>query len=151
MTNRKRIPFSEVSSKYVGAPYGLGGFSREEGFDCLSLIISIGRDLKINMPMTFGGYDVETYPSLWESDVRKAKVLLLNYVMGIGEEIPVGRLYVPDLVMVEDEEDFFFGIAAGNGNILSAFINFGVQVRKMRQFKVRRAFRWVQKALGSVK
>jgi hypothetical protein len=143
MMTRKRVPFIEISSKYVGAPYGLGGFDREKGFDCLSLIISIGRDLGINMPTSFSGYNTETYPSLWESDVPKAKRLLLKYVMDLSEEIHIGKLFVPDLVLVDSGEDYFFGIAAGNGNILSAFINLGVKVEKMNSFTVRRAFRWV--------
>ncbi len=138
-----KVPFVEISGRYVGAPYKLGGFNREEGFDCLSLIISIGRDLGINMPMIFGGYDVATYPYLWESDVPKAKQLLLNYVIDISKEISISKLFVPDLVLVDNEEDYFFGIAAGNGNLISAFSNLGVRVEKMSSFTVRRAFRWV--------
>jgi len=143
MTNKGKIPFVEISSKYVDAPYKLGGFNRSEGFDCLSLIISLGRDLGIDMPTEFGGYTIYNYGTLWESDIRKAKVLLLNYIRNVCEEIHIGKIFVPDVVLVDDETDSFFGIVAGNGTILSSFIHYGVQTIPMRNLVIRRAFRWV--------
>jgi len=136
----------KVTSKYVGAPYKLGGWSVEEGFDCISLIVTIGEDIGLEMPKNFGGYDRSNYMKIWMEEPSKAKELMLEFVASLGREIKPNFSSAWDLLVIVNKKSptsFVVGINAGNGLILSAFTDIGVDLIPSKSVEIRRAYRWV--------
>lgn len=84
MIPKRRIPtihrkLSVVWDNYLGAPYKLGGWFREDGYDCISLVISILWEM---------GYDVPCFFSLCKGNIywrgerarRVGDIDIANYV-----------------------------------------------------------------------
>jgi len=147
---------ARITAKYVGAPYKLGGKSKTEGFDCLSLIVALARDFKKEMVQDFKGIKmdqdlkrmIETdYVEVWISDRDKVKQLMFDFVSSLGDPIPPSKAFVGDLLILESKrlKEITIGIHAGGDLILSAFTNAGVKLAKMSLFNIRAAYKWKEK------
>jgi len=135
---------NEITQKYVGCPYKLGGKNTTEGFDCISLIFALANDLGITLSESYGGVTLSSYPELWQSHPEKAKRLLLRFISSLGEAIPVGKAFVGDLLILETENgELFVGMHAGHDLILSAFTDIGIALMTTRACTIRSAYRWV--------
>ena len=136
----------EITSKYVGAPYKLGGWSVEEGFDCVSLIATIGEDIGLKMPKSFGDYDRSSYVEIWNKKPLEAKKLMLRFIASLGKEIESNFSSAWDLLVIMNRKDplsFIVGINAGNGLVLSAFTDIGVNLVSLKSAGIRKVYRWV--------
>jgi len=135
----------DVTNKYIGAPYKLGGKSKREGFDCFGLSLYFARDeLGVEFPQeTYEGYTLDSYPEIWENDPSKAKRFMIGVFNLLAKRIPAEKAFVTDLLLMERGEDEYVGIHAGNGLVLTSFTNLGVQLANLNGFKVKGAYRWV--------
>ncbi len=132
--NMKIKPGPLFRDKFFGAPYKFDGHSKEEGFDCLSLVNSYYKELGKVFP------DISDLYPLYDGDpeVREEGFKQVwERVFKATEEIPVGNIQVGDLVIFEAEG---FGnypvIYLGNGLVGGSFLDRGVMVRKYEDLDV---------------
>jgi len=137
-----------MTAKYVGTPYKLGGWSREEGFDCLSLMLSIADDRGIEVPEEFEGVTRETYAELWETNKKKAERLLFKFAASLGQEIPPHRAFAGDLLIAKSKADgsLVLAIHAGQSLMLSAFTDTGVDLVGLDHYEIKKAYKWVNRS-----
>ena len=134
----------EITKKYVGAPYKLGGQSIEEGLDCFSLILAITEDLGYEVPNEFGGYTRETYPELYTCDPVKARKIMLKFISSICDKINPCLIRPKDLVILHNNEtgNTFLGMFSGSNMVLTA-PETGVGLFDLSLYNVRGVFRYV--------
>jgi cell wall-associated NlpC family hydrolase len=78
---------------YLGAPYRLGGMSRQEGYDCLSLVFTLLCRLGADLKPFWGERDITNY---WiDYDLEQ----LPEWVRSLGEEIDVRRRQPGDVLL----------------------------------------------------
>ena len=155
---KPKKPLFTVFKAYIGAPYGLGGWSRETGFDCASLVCSVMRDLYgVAVPETFEGETRESYARLWQDNPALATRLLIRFAVSLGQSIPVHQAFAGDiLVMTHGAESraqsghyapcampyaFFLGIHAGNDTFMGVFEGRGVALARFEQAQIRKVIR----------
>lgn len=137
------VNLSEITSKYVGAPFKIGGRSRDDGFDCFSLAFTLARDLGKDPPAILGDLNLENYADLYARDPDAAVDALVKYAETYLEEVPPARAFVGDLLILRRGGGRrFAALHAGNDFIISAFENVGVSIAKLRTFKVEKVFKW---------
>jgi len=136
---------AKITQKYVGVPYCLGGKSVDDGLDCFSLLLYLAKENHIEIPDSFEGVPVDNYVSLWNNDRLKAKKTLIRFVQNLGKEIPVGKCFAGDLLILKFKGtgEMSIGMHAGKNLVLTVFIDEGVQLVTMDQLKIKRAYRWV--------
>lgn len=135
--------FAEITSKYVGAPFRIGGQSRAEGFDCWTVCFCIARDLGKDPPEVMGELTLDNYSALYESDEQAAIDAMIQYCEKNLTEIPPTQAFVGDLMIMKDNKGSrFAALHAGNDFIISSFENLGVSIAKLRTFKTDRVFKW---------
>jgi len=139
---KTRLKLVEIVGKYTGAPYMLGGFSRDEGYDCFSLVLAFAEDLGVKVPNSFSGQTMETYSELWVEDPKEAKRIMLELFGELGKEIAPHKAFASDVLILESKEGDNVGIHAGGSLVLSAFIDIGIQLVNVHNFKVTKAYRW---------
>jgi len=140
----KRLNLSKLTAKYVGTPYKLGGQTIAEGLDCLSLMLNIGRDLKIPLPEEFEGITRENYGDYWLTYPDKAKLRFSRFVSTLGESVPIEKAFAGDfLVFTYKDGPIMIGLHAGQDLLLSAFADIGkIAVVSFRDYQIKRVIRW---------
>jgi cell wall-associated NlpC family hydrolase len=136
--------FADIARKYVGSPYKLGGWSRESGFDCVSLIVTILNDYGINPPMKFEGLNNKSYAALWTGNKQKAKSVLFRYLLGLGSEVKTCFAFTGDIIFISGNGKLTAGIHGGNDLVLSAFTDRGVALANLQAYSIERAIRWAK-------
>lgn len=134
---------AEITSRYVGAPFKLGGQSFDEGFDCFSLAYYLARDLGKDPPAEFGELTLENYSNLYALDEIAAVDAMIEYAEKNFREVPRSSAFVGDLlIMADNRGGRFAALHAGNNYIISSFQNLGVSIAKLRTFRLDRVFKW---------
>jgi cell wall-associated NlpC family hydrolase len=143
----KRLRLAKVAAKFVGAPYRLGGRSRNEGYDCLSLVLGLAEEWGIRIPEGFEGIEAGTYPAYWESDPESAKAMLIRFAASLGGEVLPHHAFAGDLLVLRPRlqpEIVILGLHAGGDLVLSAFTDLGVALLSLRLFRIEKAVRWAR-------
>ncbi len=134
---------AEITSRYVGAPFKLGGQSFEDGFDCFSLAFHLARDLGKDPPAEFGELTLDNYSNLYALDEQAAVDSMIEYAEKNFREVPAASAFVGDLlIMADNQGGRFAALHAGNNYIISSFQNLGVSIAKLRTFRLDRVFKW---------
>lgn len=109
---------AEIGRKYVGAPFKIGGWSREEGMDCFTLLMTVLDEMGYETPDDFEGYTRETYHEAWLENPLRALVKLENYIRSFADELPRHQARPGDVLIFD--EDGATGICAGNALVMAA-------------------------------
>ena len=141
---KTRPKLVEIIRKYTGAPYKLGGSSIEEGYDCFSLVLTLGEEFGVTIPDAFKGQTMETYGELWLNEPEKAKQVMLDLFGELCEEKSIGNAFALDVLILEDSEGMSVGVHAGGGLLITVFTDRGVQLTNINNFKVKGVYRWVR-------
>lgn len=133
--------FANIIAKYVDAPYKFGGQSVDDGFDCFSCMLAIGKELGAEIPLQVKGVTQEDYMEQISDD--NVVELLYEFMQAAGINIDPGHTVAGDLILFETLEGYALGLNVGNGSMLSAFTDNGVCIVPLREYKIRKVSRWV--------
>jgi cell wall-associated NlpC family hydrolase len=134
---------AEITSKYVGAPFKIGGQSRADGFDCFTLVFCLARDLGKRVPDEFDGLTLDNYPALYATSEDAAIEKMIEFAEANCREVPISSAFVGDLLIMRDHSGGrFAALHAGNDFIISSFTNLGVSIARIRTFVLDRVFKW---------
>jgi len=135
----------ELTKKYVGVPYKLGGKSVEEGLDCFSLILAVGEDLGYDLPYEFEGCTRDTYAELFASSPLAAKRLMIAFLNSAYEKISPRRLRPKDLVLLSnpDTGNIVVGVYSGSNMVLTAPES-GVALFELSLYTIKGAYRYAR-------
>lgn len=88
---------NEILFKYLGSPYKFHGSSKEEGYDCINLCISLGKDFGVPIPninhINFteenysGLFNTRENQSLWKKVSPKAHTLVVFKINGVVKHV----------------------------------------------------------------
>ncbi len=99
----------------VDKPYALGDVEGKTGWDCLS---ALGAFYGNALPQEFKGINALNYARFWKKDEKKARELLAEYLLSLGEAVDIHHSIRGDLVIFKSlEHDLWTGINLGAGNI----------------------------------
>ena len=134
---------AQISSKYVGAPYRMGGWSRQNGFDCFSLLYIIAvNDYKMTLPKTFGGYTLDNYKDFWENCPRGTTRALIKYIRSVTDPVKKNYGLAGDVLILRGDHNIFLGMRSGTSMILSSFEDAGVTISPLKYYKLLESRRW---------
>ena len=124
---QKPIVF-DFSKELVGLPYQLG-YGAENGLDCFTLLVNyLSRfGIKISESETIDGITLKNYREKYLDD-HKVISTAAKFLSKILKEKNANRIFVGDILMIEYNGKKFFGIDAGNGNILTVNLKTGVKI-----------------------
>ncbi len=106
---------SERATPLVDRPYALGDIEGKIGWDCLSALGAFYGD---SIPHEFKGINALNYAKLWKKDEQKARELLAEYLLSLGEAVDYCHSVRGDLVILESSGgDLWAGIYLGAGNL----------------------------------
>jgi len=115
--------------KFFGAPYKLCGKSKEEGFDCFSLIYHLQKDLGFDMPDGIDDVSATDYRDLWDTDEEIVKDAMWKYIYSFTDQISIGKVVFGDVIIFKSEGgEPYPGVFLGNGKIGACFSDAGVRV-----------------------
>jgi len=140
--DKHNFRFADIARKYVGCPYRLGGWSREEGYDCVSLIVSVLRDYGIDAPLAFEDLDKQNYADLWKQNKEQAKSILIRYLLRLGKDVNPCFAFTGDILFISSSGIITAGLHGGNDLVLSAFTDRGVALANLQPYKIEKAIRW---------
>ncbi len=137
----KNKPGPLFRDKFFGAPYKSEGQSKEEGFDCLSLVGNYYRELGNEFP------DISDLYHMYrdEPEVRKEFFRRVwERIFKVTKEVPLGYIQAGDLLAFE-ARDFgdYPGIYLGNGVVGVTFLDKGVTVVRYDDLSVLQARRGI--------
>lgn len=139
-----KLRLAEISKEIVGAPYKLGGKSKEEGFDCLSMIFFFVDKWGISIPESFEGVTRDNYVEFWNKDQHEAREKLVKFLAYLGKKIKPDRVRSGDFVLCTARDQTLTGIYLGQGKILCIFDDAGVKIITTNIVKISRGYRWRQ-------
>ena len=117
--------------EFFGAPYRLGGQSKDRGFDCISLVFTYYKKLEKNFPDLW-----DLYP-LYKSKPKKALKTMWKRIFKATDDVPLGQVQVGDLIIFEHHEfGNYPGICLGNGVVGVVFTDRGVITLRYEALKV---------------
>ena len=138
------MKFASVTNKFVGSPYCGQGFSKEEGFDCFSLVVNLLREGGVDIPedVEFMGLTLKTYYELWEKEPNTAIDAMVGFLEKHAGRIKLGDIRVGDIMIVKDEDGVRFGgIYGGNDKIITSDLKKGVVGLPIRYYEIEDIFR----------
>ena len=131
-------------NEFFGAPYKVGGKSKEEGFDCFSFIYYLYEKMGFDMPDGIDGVSATDYVDLWESDEEAAKEVMWNYINSFSDLVPVGSMMLGDITILKVEDNFLYpGVYMGNSLVGLSEVDRGVVVYKLDIFELVAVRRWI--------
>ncbi len=99
----------------VDKPYALGDVEGKTGWDCLSALGAFYGDA---LPQEYKGITALNYARFWKKDEKKARELLAEYLLSLGEVVDIHHSVRGDLVILSsDSGDLWAGIYLGNENL----------------------------------
>lgn len=141
-----RVRWAEVSSKYTGCKYNLGGWSKEEGYDSFSVFISMLKDIGVDLPTEFKGINFTNYTKLWKESKEKSKDLIIEFVSTFAKEIPTHKKRVGDIMVLSlklGNKRPLTGIMLAD-KIVTASPTLGVRALPLSFFNIIKVFRLVE-------
>lgn len=142
----KNIKLAEITSKYVGSDYTAYGKSAEEGFDCVSLMLSFLDEYGIKHPGEHKGWNLNNYIELMNKDINKAIEIWTEYLQEHTEEIDVKDMKAGDFILLKSIKtgEKFYCVFAGNNKIISVNPQYGVTIIPLRKVNILRVFKGVK-------
>lgn len=119
------IKLFQTSRAVVGSKFKLGGQSKSEGLDCLSMLFVFFEKAGIALPREFEGFKYEDYLEIYKR--KDWAEIYLRFLRSLGESIALEKSMPGDIMIVEVENGITVGINAGNGEALFTTIG---RVRK---------------------
>lgn len=136
--------FVDRTLQYVGAPYCGQGFSKEEGYDCFSLIVNFLRESGINLPEDYQwkGLTFQSYYDLWKEDKDNAVQVMTKFLEEHTKRKLLKDLTVGDILIVtsNDSNTTFCAIYGGNDKIITADMRLGVLGLPLRHYNINDIF-----------
>jgi cell wall-associated NlpC family hydrolase len=124
-------------NQFFGAPYKLGGQSKEEGFDCISFVGSYNKELGNNVP------DLSDLYVMYKDKPGRALKHMWERFFKVTKEVSIGHVQSGDLVVFK-HDDFgdYPGIFLGNGVVSASFADRGVTTVKYDDLIILHVRRW---------
>ena len=119
----------------LDAKFNLLGRSPEEGFNCLSYLYWFLKESGFAVPDSFKGYDEKNYIEKWKENPKRAKLLMLRYLLSLGEKVSAGFLYQGDIALMNHQGNIFNAIYIGRGNFLTCDERAGIIVVSKSKIK----------------
>ena len=137
-TTQKPIIF-DFSRTMTGRPFKLG--YAQDGLDCFTLIVEYLKRHGITIPETetIDGVTLRNYKDKYVSDNSTINAAEKYFIRILKEKEPCARM-PGDVLLLAYNETKFFGIDAGNGNILTANTDRGVKIVPGNPYEVLRAW-----------
>jgi hypothetical protein len=136
----------EVFSKLKKAKWNPEGRSIEaDGVNCYSFVIQFLNETGHGVPLDddiTGDYTYQNIKAKWSKDNIKVCEDIINYHIEAGhiEEIPIGKIELGSLLIVELKGNTFPAVYAGNNRIMSMVKNGSYQFH-LTPYKILRAFK----------
>jgi hypothetical protein len=149
MMQKKIKPPGPILRDIIGAPFKLGGKSKDEGYDGFSFFYLLNKRRGFDMPFSFDFLDApdvnfDNYAELWERDPERIESLIWSYILALTEPLDSIRyLMCGNVVVVKDKDgDMQVCIWLGNGLVGIATADYGVQALDRRYFDIVEGRRW---------
>jgi cell wall-associated NlpC family hydrolase len=126
----KHKPGPLFRDEFFGAPYKLGGQSKEEGFDCVSFVERYSRELGSEIP------DFSDLYSMFDDKPGEAFKVMWKRLFKASEKIPPGRITPGDIAVVKIDGDSYPSIYMGNNLIALSDLDEGVTVCNLDDFEL---------------
>jgi hypothetical protein len=138
---------SKTTFTLIGSPYSLGDSKR--GFDCATLVMEFAKKSGMPMPEEWEGFTPSNYALFYRDKPSEAKEVLCLWACSAGEEIPPGKAFAGDILIVRPKghpksETPGVVIHAGQDMVMAAFES-GVRLFPIRAYNVLKAIRWREK------
>lgn len=136
-----KVKWSQIVEKYLGKPYELGGWGKP-GYDCFSILITLMRDIGINIPQDskWKGIKLTDYNHIWEENKSKARKTVIAAISQylIKHDGPVQQ---GDVVLIScGKEESFLGLFTSN-RIISVDKKNGVKAYPLKYFTIHNKYR----------
>lgn len=135
--------------EFVGAPFKLGGRSKDEGYDSFSFFYLLYERRGYSVPFSFDFLDApdvnfDNYADLWEKDPKRIENLTWSYVLAVTEpHLNIGYLECGDIVVIKDGDgDMYFCVWLGNDLIGIATTDYGIQALDRKYFDIVEGRKW---------
>jgi hypothetical protein len=133
------MKFATKSLEYIGAQYCAHGFSKDEGYDCFSLVINFLRENGFDLPEDYEwkGLSFQTYYYLWLEDKDAAIQKMAEFLDAHTDKIKFKDVRIGDIfIVVNKEDERFCGVYGGNDKIITALYDRGVVAISLRHFEI---------------
>jgi len=138
-----------ILRKFIGAPFKVGGRSKNEGYDSFSFFYLLHKERGYGVPFSFDFLDApdvnfDNYAELWEEDPERTESLLWSYILAVTEPHPnIMYLECGDVVIVKDKDDDIHScIWLGNDLVGVATKDYGIQALDRRYFDIIEGRKW---------
>jgi cell wall-associated NlpC family hydrolase len=148
------INWYQLTKKYNNIPYKLGGWTREEGLDCLSLFICVLEDMGFNIEslrkdfiLEYKGKKIDS--NNYSTELKtKAELMycLIKFVQKVGRQ--VNKMVKGDVVIFESANETIVALYTGQGSFLTSFELLGSRIVRPRDYKIMEIYRWQQQSLS---
>ncbi|MBU1151981.1 C40 family peptidase [Patescibacteria group bacterium] len=123
----KNRDIADIWNKYyLDAPYKVGCQSREEGYDCVSLVFTFYEKLGIDIEQ-YGKINRKNYLQYWDGSVEDTELLKI-WAESLGEKINKAYRSAGDLLVCYFEKNKQWFLSIYLGNELCSFIIFLVHI-----------------------
>lgn len=137
---KKKPILSDITKNFIGAPYKLGGESRQEGYDCLSMIrcfysyygLTLGYPFIDGKELTKEGYMV--YFSTHAED-GSWKAPYLRYLLSLGKKVDKNYIRTGDLLILNNDDLIVPAIVIGNACAM-VMLNIGITAVPLRNLRI---------------
>jgi hypothetical protein len=134
--------FFHISQDLIGRPYALG--DETAGLDCFNMILRYLEHSGIQLPERFRTVTRHNYHEFFLCYPKQAKIMMVDFFESILIKIPVGRIFVGDivtLILPNKPETLFAAVVAANGQILAAYEKEGIRTMPLRHYEIVGAYR----------
>lgn len=122
------LPPGRILSRLIGAPYKLGGQSKDDGFDCLSFIVNANKERGLPIPESYKGITLDSYADLWNKDRNEAKKILMDFIYDHTTETTFGYIEVGDIAIMAINKEVVPTFWCGNNKIAVMVNNIGARL-----------------------
>ena len=104
------IKFTEITKQLTDCEYSLGDTSR--GFDCLSMILKIYRDMGVKFPDSWDGWTEQNYAERWNKGEGREE--FLQWLSQLGKRVDSNFIRKGDVIIFNRNGFIGPGIYLGN-------------------------------------
>lgn len=122
--------FCRIVGELVNKPYELGKV------DCFRSIMEYAESIGVAFPLEFEGQTLESYPDFYREQPQEAKALVVRLFDSLLPEVQPNFSLAGDILLLQfHDKPPFLAINGGNGNIITASIEYGFKVYLGNRFK----------------
>jgi cell wall-associated NlpC family hydrolase len=143
-TTTKGLRFADLSMEFIGAPFCAMGTSKEEGYDCFTLVRTYLKRSGFDLPDNYecDGFNFKNYYKLWSKNPEKGIEVMCKFLEEYAGRIELKDIQIGDIMIVKNFTNHVnAGIYGGNDKIIAADIKYGVIALPLRHFKIIDSFR----------